>query len=269
MSEHHFDATITLHERAAGDLEKAAMAADRAVWNDAAGALRERVYRTEAGIVRLRAGWDAATAGPTIRLPLQVVDEREAGDDRDVPAFVELFFHDLFLLFNIAVPGSLGGVMTAAGGDLRIREVALDAYIFECAWVAASRDGRLTIAPLPLADVVRWYDALQLGTQQLATSGGAKALFHLLHLARGAESEAMAILRLAHSIEALFGRPIAPADAFTLREVIVGDTVPVVHPMHDDALDARLESGAFDWTDAADLAAAIVVTEIQSRVRGG
>ena len=44
-------------------------------------------------------------------MPLHVVDERVNGDARDIPAFVELFFHDAFLVGNLARPGSFGGVI--------------------------------------------------------------------------------------------------------------------------------------------------------------
>jgi hypothetical protein len=37
--------------------------------------------------------------------------------------------------------------------------------------------------------------------------------------------------------------------------------------MHDDALDPRVDALALDLTDAADLAAALVVCELQASVR--
>jgi hypothetical protein len=37
--------------------------------------------------------------------------------------------------------------------------------------------------------------------------------------------------------------------------------------MHDEALDPRLEDSSLEWIDAADVAASILVGELQSRVR--
>ena len=239
MNEYHFDAEITLSGRAVEE--------DRE-------SLNERAYATDAGTVRVRAEWTVPNGVPVIRVPLYVVDERANGDARDIPAFVELFFHDAFLLLNLARPGSFGGVIATSGGAYRVRELALDARVFESASNTKS---------LPLRDVVQWYDALQLGTRQLAPSGVAKALFHLLHLARGAENDEMSVVRLAQSAEAL-DTTIEPL--FALRDAIVRGTAPVLHPMADDALDASVDDASLDWTAIVDDAAGLIIGELQSRV---
>lgn len=237
MNEYHFDAEIMLSGRA----EEAERAG-----------LNERVYATDAGAVRVRAEWTAPNGTPVIRVPLHVVDERANGDARDIPAFVELFFHDAFLVLNLACPGSFGGVIATSGGEYRVRELTLDERVF----AAASH-----MKTLPLRDVVQWYDSLQLGTRQIAASGDAKALFHLLHLARGAENDEMWVMRLAQAAEAL-GTSFEPL--FALRDGIVRGTVPVLHPMADDALDSRVEDE--DWTAVVDAAAGIVIGALQARV---
>lgn len=244
MSEHHFDAEIMLTGRAAE--------ADRET-------LGERVYATEAGTVRVRAEWSAPTNGtPVIRVPLHVVDERANGDARDVPAFVELFFHDAFLLFNLAAPGSFGGTISVSGGAYRVHELTFDARLFE--YAAAS------LAALPLSDVAAWYDSLQNGTSQLATTAVTKALFQLLHLARGAEDDDMAVIRLAQSAEAL---QVPVEGVAALRETILRGIAPVLHPMADDALDATLDDPSFDRSAAIDDAARQVIGTLQSLVECG
>jgi len=238
MNEHHFDAEIMLSGRAVDAKREA---------------LGERVYATDAGTVRVRAEWTAPDGAPVMRVPLRVVDERANGDARDIPAFVELFFHDAFLLFNLASPGSFSGIVSVSGGSYRVHEMALDARVFD--YASAS------LATLPLRDVVAWYDSLQNGTRQLATDGVTKALFHLLHLARGPENDDMTVIRLAQSAEAL----ALPAEELaTLRDAIASGTAPVVHPMMDDALDPAID--AIDWTGVIDDAAARVIRELQSRV---
>jgi hypothetical protein len=243
MSEHHFDAEIMLSGRAAE--------ADRETLN-------ERVYATDAGTVRVRAEWSAPNGTPVIRVPLHVVDERANGDARDIPAFVELFFHDAFLLFNLAAPGSFGGTISVSGGSYRVNELTFDARLFE--YVSAS------LAALPLSDVAAWYDSLQNGTHQLATTGVTKALFHLLHLARGAEDDDMTVIRLAHSAAALQ----VPVEALAaLRETILRGTAPVLHPMADDALDPTLDDPSLDRSAIIDDAARRVIGTLQSLVECG
>ncbi|HKO55485.1 MAG TPA: hypothetical protein VJ276_06365 [Thermoanaerobaculia bacterium] len=252
----NFDIEITRAERVAADPDPEATAA---VWTSAAVALRERMYDD----VRVTAAWPRFTEEPTIRFPLEVT--AESLQPHDVPAYIELFFHEAYLLFNIAVPGSFGGTITTSGGEFRVRELTLGASVFELGRVMAPRADVPPIDALPLADVIRWYDSLHLGTQQLATTGIAKALFHLLHLARTPDSDPMSLLRLTHALEAL-GTP-QPAATLAIRDVIANGTAPLLHPMHDDALDPRVEDASVDWIDAADLAASMIVAELQRRVR--
>lgn len=207
------------------------------------------------GSVRVTAEWPADLATTELRVALAV-----RGDlvERDAPAYVELFFHDVYLLLNLASPGSFGGTIAITDGELRTRELTLDARVFACA---------APLATLPLADVVRWYDGLQLGTQQLATDGVAKALVQLLHLARGPEREEESILRLATAADALVGQSPAPRRLFELRDDIAYGRIPIIHPMHDDGLDPRVEDATLEWIEVADAAAQVVIGALQQRVK--
>ena len=258
---------ITGLGRTTANSETNTSAADVALWRDAAALLRERAYATENGVVRVAIDWNPLIQrtedddGP-IALDVKVFDAR---DPRDVVTFVELFFHEVFLLMNLAVPGSFGGAMAIlSDGEHRASEVVLSARVFEYAWATATRNGGPSIEPLPLADVVRWYDALQIGTQQLATTDVTKALFVLLHLAGAEENESTSVLLLGQALEALSE---APPRFFELRDAIVHGTAPVLHPMAEDALDDRVDDASIELVNAADLAASVVVSAIQKRVR--
>lgn len=213
--------------------------------------VRERVY----GAVRVSAEWPEDLATPEIRVAIQVSGDVDA---RNAPAFVELFFHDLFLLLNLAAPGSFGGTISITGTELRVRELELSPRVFEYA------------APLervPLAQVIAWYDALGIGTQQIAKNGVGTALFELLHLARGEEEEERSILRLARAAEGLVGPAKSPRKLFELREEIARGRTPVFHPMFDDGLDPRVEDATREWVDVADAAASAVIGALQERAR--
>jgi len=214
-----------------------------------ADVIRERQY----GSVRVSADWPADLTPPEIRVRLDVSGDV---DRRDAPAYAELFFHDVFLLLNLAAPGSFGGSITITGGELRVRELAFSPRLFEYA---------APLQQLPLADVVAWYDGLQLGTQQLATSDAAIALFQLLHLSRSEENEEQSILRLASAADALLGRPDPLRRLFELRDAL--GQVPAIHPVHDDALDPRVGDATREWIEVADNAATAVITALQARVR--
>ena len=214
-----------------------------------AGVVRERVY----GSVRVSADWPSDLTTPGIRVALDVSGDV---DRRNAPAYAELFFHDVFLLLNLAAPGSFGGTISITGGELRVRELAFSPRVFEYA---------APLEQLPLEDVVAWYDGLQLGTQQLATSAAAVALFQLLHLSRSEENEEESILRLARAADALLGRPDPLRRLFELRDSL--GHVPAIHPVHDDALDPRVGDATREWIEVADAAATAVIAALQARVR--
>lgn len=206
--------------------------------------VRERLY----GAVRVAAEWGN-----------DCVILRIAGDvnRRDAPAFVELFFHDVFLLLNLAVPASFGGTVATSGGEFAVRELTFRASVF-----APASEERL-----PLKSVATWYDALGIGTQQVATTPEARAMFELLYLARNEEDDEQSILRLARAVEALLGRPESLRRLFDLCEAIAFGRVPVFHPMHDDALDPRVEDATAEWTQVAETAARLVIGALQEKVR--
>ena len=122
MNQFRFEAKIVLAEAVPADV------------------VRERVY----GGVRVSAEWPATLVASGIRVALEVRGDLEP---RDAPAYVELFFHDVFLLLNLAAPGSFGGTISVVGGELRVRELVFDARVFTYA---------APLATLPLADVVAW-----------------------------------------------------------------------------------------------------------------
>jgi len=221
--------------------------ADGAVPQDV---VRERVY----GRVRVAAEWPAQLDTPELRVALEV---RGDFDRRDAPAYVELFFHDVFLILNLSAPGSFGGIISMAGGDARVRDVTFSARLFTYA---------SGLQRVPVEMVAAWYERLDVGTQQLATGAAATALFQLLHLARGEENEEESILRLARAAEALGKRE--PRRLFELREEIARGRTPVIHPMHDDSFDPRVEDVAAEWIDVADSAASAVLGALQQAISG-
>ena len=241
MNEYLLDAEIGGIGRVVGDLGRTADDADRRVWAEANEVLRERVYEG----VRVIAEWPARDDADTVRLPLTMIG---AENGHDAESIAELFLYDAFLLFNLAAPGSLGGTVSLSTRN----ELTVNAWVFEYAWVSALRNREPRIEPLPLRDVVAWYD----GDGDMPAK---EALLHLLHLARGPEDEVLSIVRLAQAAQRL---GTGDAKLFELRERIARGDVPVSHPLSDD------EDASLEWIDAADRGASAVVSALQQRVRG-
>jgi hypothetical protein len=205
--------------------------------------VRERVY----GGVRVVAEWPADLATPELRVGVEVSGDF---DERDGPAYVELFFHDVFLILNLSAPGSFAGIVSMSGAELRVRDVTFSARLFRY----APELGRVGVGK-----VLDWYGG---STQQIAANGVAAALVQLLHLARGEEDEEQSILRLSRAAEAL-GKGDEVPRLFELRDDIALGRTPVIHPMHDDGLDPSVEDATAEWIEVADAAAGVVIGTLQ------
>jgi hypothetical protein len=280
--------------------------ADQRLLEQAMDLLSERAWGTEGGVVRMRIDWlpllerrrldanaeidpdadEALNDAPPVDVFAELIDPRENARPIDVSPFVPLFLHESFLMLNVAVPGSFGGHMRWSCGVLRNQELFFDARVFELGWVRAVADGWPSIEPLSLSDVKAWYDKLGIGTQQLATTGTASALFHLLYLARSGEDDLVSVLRLALALESLFDARgaflerrvesvLGPTDSFREslrrflddRDAMVAGIAPVAHPMYDDGLDARADDASLDYTEIVDFASSVIVGALQQQVR--
>jgi hypothetical protein len=206
------------------------------------GLLRERAYTTREGIIRVGADWEPLVSEEEIvRVDVWVIDDDGRLAARDVPSFVELFFHDVFLMINITALGSFGGAVTVSGGEFRVNDMVFDASAF--AYAASP-------TTLALSEVVAWYGC---GTEQVAATAMQRVLFHLLHIARGEGDEWMLRARVADCLAAL-----------GISDLVVAD-VPLFHPMRDEVLDERVDDSG---TGEMDRAMARVLAAIQDAVRG-
>ncbi|MEA2337930.1 MAG: hypothetical protein QOE82_1937 [Thermoanaerobaculia bacterium] len=196
----------------------------------ATASIPERSY----GGIRVLADWTPlASDDDIVRIDVRVTGDL---DPRDAPSYVELFFHDVFLILNIATPSSFGGVITVTGGEFRVNDLSFDATPFACGITSS----------IPLSEVASWYPS---ETSQIAATPMQTVLFHLLHIDRGGHDEWMQRVRLIECLRALgIDEPI--------------DEMPIIHPMHDESLDARI-----DDTDVVDRAMLRVLTAIQDTIR--
>jgi len=200
-------------------------------FREAAAVLSDRAY----GDILVQADWTPlASDDDVVRMDVTVIGDLAP---RDAPAYVELFFHDAFLLFNIALPGSFGGAITISGGEFRMNDLSFDAAPFACG-----------ASLMPLAEVVAWHRA---ETNQIASTPMQNVLFHLLHIGHGGHDEWMQRARLNACLQALeIDEPLAE--------------MAVIHPMHDESLDDCIDDAA---TEIIDRAMVRVLTAVQDVAR--
>src|ERR1043166_3367012 len=100
MNEHKFSAEVARQTRVPDAVD---------FFRGTAAALRDRAY----GNILVQTDWTPlASDDDIVRIDVAVIDAEGRLAPRDVAAYVELFFHEAFLLFNIASPGSFGGAVT-------------------------------------------------------------------------------------------------------------------------------------------------------------
>jgi hypothetical protein len=245
-----FTAEIARSSRVTADIDARH---DELLWRSAADVLAHREYGTDAGAVLVQTDWrPMQSSDEIVQTVITLTSEPARAHARDLPSVVERYFHDAFLLLNIAVPGVFGGVIATSGGEFRVEELTFDASLFEYAWVSAMRSSTPQAAPLDLGEVRAWYDALGIGTREVAESAIEKVLYHCLHMARSTDEWARRV-RLTLCLEAL---EIANDD---LRSVLDTRNAPVLHPAHE--LDES------EVTIATDQAMALVLSRIQADVR--
>jgi len=222
MNKHNFSAEVARQTRVPNAVD---------FFHEAAAALRDRAY----GDILVQADWTPlASEEDVVRIDVTVIGDLA---ESDAPAYVELYFHDAFLLFNIAHPGSFGGAITVTGGEFRVNDLSFDAAPFACG------------APsMPIAEVVAWHRA---ETNQIASTPMQTVLFHLLHIGRGGHDEWMQRARLNECLKAL-----------GIGEAV--EEIAVIHPMHDETLDERVDDAATDIVDGAMLR---VLTSVQDAAR--
>jgi hypothetical protein len=209
--------------------------------------------------------------------------------------FVEAYLHEVFLVANLAVPGSANFYsLTVTGQDEHLpAEVRLTQFAFENAWID-SLDGKWpTLQALPGEDVCEWFKALDIGYKQRAETGIEKALYVLLHLAKG-DARIDSITWIFHGLEALVSTRVGESvsgmvrrlgvvlelDAreqkllnqrlrklYDLRSSFVHGGYAVPHPVNSEVIDRSLDGHMSDLYELTQFGAALLIATLQSLIK--
>jgi hypothetical protein len=223
-------------------------------------------------------------------LTVECQSTRVVGTD-DVLSYIQ----DVFLILNVAAPGSLNlRDCVLIGREKRLdTRLELSSEVFESAWIDSVRSEFPGVHALPLESVVTWFEALDLGARQIAENGVAKALYCLLHLGRDWEFEPTALLWISHALEALYGVPNALSfnflrdritlfldppvnerkrfakslrEFYDLRNAFVHGGMSTPRPFASELIDPRLNDFFTTQMDARDFGARLVLASVQQMV---
>lgn len=294
-------------------------------WHKAPEALRHREYEHNGCTIRVDISWQrlanrirsfneawrpmsagglppSNSARQRVSRPLKIPAKVTVSGENDTSSyrwypsfFVETFVHEVFLLANLAVPGSANfySLSISRHEDRSPSEVRLSQYAFECAWVD-SLDGKWpNVQALPREDVCEWFKGLDIGYKQRAGTGIEKALYVLLHMANG-ETRIDSVAWIFHGLEALVSTRVGESVSgmvrrlgvvldldtrtqkilnqrlrklYDLRSSFVHGGYAVPHPINSEVIDRSLDDHMRDFYDLIQFGAALLITTIQALIK--
>ncbi|WP_175626137.1 MULTISPECIES: hypothetical protein [Oxalobacteraceae] len=192
----------------------------------------------------------------------------EKGVNSHYQSFVECFLYDVFLILNLSVPGSadfynVGFIDT----DKSFKSLQLSAYYLELLSQDKSPDWPKA-KTIDVTQVEHWYNGIHRPTAQVAENPVESALFSLLHICRS-RGEPGDIVWIFYGFESLFKTRVgenfsalverislllSPDEKqkavlrkqlrkmYDFRSSFVHGGLQVIHPMHHDGLDDRINS---------------------------
>lgn len=228
---------------------------------------------------------------------LSGVEKSEEVQIRTASHVVELFLYDLFLLLNLAAPGScnLAGSFKSTTDDLSI-DVSLSGLFLELAWVRGLEFSWPSIQTIPLSEVIHWKNSLNIGTRQIAENRTERAMFALLQVCKNDSFDPATLLWLSHSLEALFDTPVTligqflqrriinllnvPADKqkqvkkqcrefYETRSAFVHGSLGIAHPLENEVLDPHVEEYRNRLATAIDFGVSVCLATLQLQIQKG
>jgi len=120
--------------------------------------------------------------------------------------FIEEMLYDLFLVLNIAAPGCMD-LYDASIAKPKIRfmkhDFRLSNWAFESAMISGFEGKTKKLSILDVREVADWLFRVRASASQIPSNPAEKALFALLHLAKG-ETDHLSIVWIFYALEALF-----------------------------------------------------------------
>lgn len=183
--------------------------------------------------------------------------------------FFESHLYDLFLILNVALPGSTNlHLAKVAGADANFGEdMDMSSFYFEDAWVSSRAGVWPGLKELSTAAVADWFYQVRPGFNQVPEGPIERSLFALLHICRS-NGKPEDIVWLFYAMESLFEtRPgenfaalfericllLAPPEEvesrlkkelrrmYNYRSAFVHGGLKVIHPHHREVMDKRVD----------------------------
>jgi len=215
---------------------------------------------------------------------------------------VESFLHDMFLILNLAAPGSCSlwrATLRAKGSLARFRfarsELSLSDYEFDNAYMGIYWKKWPAPKIMELDKVAEWYRAVRNEINQIPENRAQKVLFALMHISK-ADTSLDVITWLFYALETLYdtqpgenrraltnriGLMLSPNDKqrsylkdelrklYEIRSGFIHGGLEITHPMSNERLDKRVDGKFRELMDASEFGFATLLTSVQSAIERG
>lgn len=215
---------------------------------------------------------------------------------------VESFIYDVFLIMNISSPGccSFHSARMRSRSDSKRSHYtdssfALSDYSFDLATLDGYAGKWPRPRTLPVSHVIDWYRRTRVDTSQVPNNRMEKVPFALMHLARE-EVSVNTVVWLFYALETFFDtRPgdnfralvnriglwLSPNDhqrgllkrnlreLYELRSSFVHGGRDVIHPLHNEAADQRVEKQYQELMETTEFGFAVLLASVQEAVLRG
>lgn len=121
--------------------------------------------------------------------------------------YIEVFFYELFMIFNLSIPGSISLFQTYFVDNKCKTKFTIGNSCFSNSLEWSNKIGWPKIAYIPIKDVATWYKSLNIGIRQISKNDLERVIFSLLHVCSDELSSPSGLIWLAHSLESLFESP--------------------------------------------------------------
>ena len=183
--------------------------------------------------------------------------------------FFASHLYDLFLILNLALPGSMNlySAKVSSADSKFSEDIDLSSFYFEDAWVSSNQGVWPPLKELPVITVAEWFYKVRPGFNQIPETPIERAFFALLHIC-GSNGRSEDIVWLFYAMESLFetraGENFAalfertclvlnpPEEVrsrlkkelrkmYDYRSAFVHGGLKVIHPHHREVMDKRVD----------------------------
>ena len=217
-------------------------------------------------------------------------DKRPSSHIHFYAHFIEYYLYDLFLIMNISYPGSCNFRNVVVNPENQFSSnINLDNYRFDFSW-SNSKQIWPKINNIDIDIVIDWMNKVRGTLRMISKSRSEKALFAVLHICR-MEPSPSSIIWIFYALESLFdtktgenfralvGRIsllLSPdqeqtksmkkklRELYDLRSSFVHGGLEVIHPMHNELFDKRVDELFGRLIDTTDFGFQIIIASIQS-----